>query len=101
MNHLGLTLEIGLSVVWLVLGFILGWFTNWYFYKKQREENEATMKILAQLDQYKDAEIRLGNDKRGKIIKNPDGSIGIAWTQVLKETMSLNESVDKQKKVGS
>lgn len=56
------------------------------------------MKILTQFDQYLDAEIRLGNDRRGKIIKNPDGTIGIAWTQVLNEAMALNESVDKQKK---
>lgn len=97
-NHLELALEIGLAVLWVVFGFILGWFTNWHFYKKQRKENEAAMEILRQLNGYKDAEIRLGNDKRGKIIKNPDGTIGIAFTQVISDAMSISESAVKQKK---
>ena len=93
-----LTLEISLSVLWLVAGFILGWFTNWHFYKKQRKENEAAMSVLEQLDQYKDAEIRLGNDRRGRIIKNPNGTIGITWSVVLSETMSICESATGEKK---
>ena len=47
------------------------------------------MEILKQLDQYKDAEIRLGNDNRGKIIRNSNGTIGIAWSVVVSEAISL------------
>ena len=75
--------EIVLWVLGLVIGFILGWFTNWYFYRKQRKEGEASTAILKSLQDKADVEIRLGNDKRGRIIKNPDGTYGIAWKQEL------------------
>ena len=50
------------------------------------------------LQQKNDAEIRLGNDKRGKIIKNPDGTYGIAWKVELTETFGLRDSATGQKR---
>jgi preprotein translocase subunit YajC len=72
--------ETALWLLGLVLSFILGWFTNWYFYRKQRKEGESAMKVLEQLQQYNDTVTRLGNDKRGKIIKSDNGTYGIVWT---------------------
>ena len=88
--------EIGLSLLWIVIGFILGWFTNWYFYKKQRKENEASAEILKQLRQYVGAQIRLGNDKRGKIIENPDKTIAIRWTIAFSSNATLTDNPNNQ-----
>jgi len=82
-------LEIFLWLLSIVVSFILGWFTNWYFFRKQRKEGESAMKILEQLRQYNDTVVRLGNDKRGKIIKNEKGTYGIAWTVAPNESMSM------------
>jgi type II secretory pathway pseudopilin PulG len=71
--------DIALWILGLILSFILGFFTSWYFHRKQRKENEANAEVLKQIQQYVDAEIRLGNDKRGKIVKRPDGTIAIDW----------------------
>ena len=71
--------DIALWISGLILSFVLGLFTSWYFDLKQRKENEANAEVLKQIQQYVDAEIRLGNDKRGKIVKRPDGTIGIDW----------------------
>ena len=71
--------KFGLWIVGLIIAFILGWFTNWYFYKKQHKENEASAEILKQIRQYVGTQIRLGNDKRGKIVEREDGTIAIDW----------------------
>ena len=90
--------EIILWILGLPIAFVLGWFTNWYFYKKQRKEGEAITQILKRVEQQQDAEIRLGNDKRGKLIKNQDGTIGIAWIQTNVETVTLTAEASGQKK---
>jgi len=61
--------EIVLWFLGLILGFILGFFANWFFYRKQRKESEANAEVLKQIRQYVGAQIRLGNDKRGKIVQ--------------------------------
>lgn len=78
-------LEIVLWVLGIVIGFILGWLTNWHFYKKQRDEGKSAIDILKQLQQFNDTVVRLGKDKRGKIIRNENGTYGIAWEIVLRE----------------
>ena len=95
-----LVYEVGLWVASVVISFILGWFTNWFFYRKQRKEGEANTEILKQLQSYNNAEIRLGNDKRGKIVKREDGTYGIAWIQQLKEqvTVTATPRVEVEKK---
>jgi len=79
-------------------GFILGFFANWYFYRKQRKESEANAEVLKQIRQYVGAQIRLGNDKRGKIVQNPDGTIAIAWHVNLSETLTVSDKVSTEKK---
>jgi type II secretory pathway pseudopilin PulG len=81
--------EMLLWVMSIILSFVLGWLTNWYFYRKQRNEGKSAMKILEQLQQYNDTLIRLGNDKRGRIIRNKDGTYAIAWSVELKESISV------------
>jgi len=83
------SLEISLWLLSITISFVLGWFTNWYFYRKQRKEGQSAMKILEQIQQYNDTVIRLGNDKRGKIIKNKDGTYAIAWSIEVKESISM------------
>jgi hypothetical protein len=90
------TWELVLWATGLAIGFILGWLTNLYFYKKQSEENKANAETLKQLEQYIDGQIRVGNDKRGKIVKRPDGTIGIDWQVNISETAS--ESVKAELK---
>lgn len=82
----------------MILGFVLGFIANWYFYRKQRKENEANTKILKQIRQYVGAQIRLGNDKRGKIVQNPDGTIAIEWHVNLSETFTVSDKVSEKKK---
>jgi preprotein translocase subunit YajC len=82
-------LEIFLWLLSIVLSSILGWFTNWHFFRKQRKEGKSAMEILEQLRQHDDAVVRLGNDKRGKIIKNENGTYGIAWTLARSESVSV------------
>ncbi len=84
--------EIILWILGIAFAFILGWLTNYYFYWKQRKEGEANTAILKSLQDKADAEIRLGNDNRGKIIKNSNGTYGIAWKQEIVETLSLTDS---------
>lgn len=95
-----LTFEIGLWLLGLVIGFILGWFTNWYFYKKQRKESEAQANILKQIRQYVGAQIRLGDNKRGKIVENPDGTIAIEWYADLSSSITLSAGVNVEVKKG-
>jgi hypothetical protein len=90
--------EIALWILGIPIAFVLGWFTNWFFYRKQREEGKANTAILQGLQQKADAEIRLGNDKRGKIIKNPDGTYGIAWQVSISETIGMSDEASGQKK---
>jgi hypothetical protein len=90
--------EMLLWILSLAISFVLGWLTNWYFYRKQVKEGEANTAILRGLQQKADAEVRLGNDKRGKIIKNPDGTYAVAWKVEIKETLGLSESSGAQKK---
>jgi len=85
-----LSYEIVLSVTSLIIGVILGWLTNWHFYKKQSKENEANAETLKQLGQYADAQIRVGNDKRGKIVKRPDGTIAIEWQVDLSSSVTVD-----------
>ena len=68
-----LIFEIGLSIINLVIGIIVGW----YLYRRQQKESKAIINDLKFLVQKGDAEIRLGNDKIGKIVKRPDGTIAI------------------------
>jgi len=93
-------LEVIFFLLSLVFGFILGFFANWYFYKKQHKENEAITEVLKRIEQHNDVEIRLGNDKRGKIVKRPDGTIAIDWKIELKEpvTVSATPRVEVEKK---
>ena len=95
------------EVALAILTFILGLFLSWYFYRKERKENEklrkqneANAEIIKQLRQYIGAKIRLGNDKRGKIVERPDGTIAIDWTIELKEpvTVSATPRVEVEKK---
>jgi len=88
-----LSFEIGLWILGLVIGFILGWLTNLYFYRKQRKETEAYAEFLKQIRQYVGAKISLGNDKRGKIIENPDKTIAIRWTRDISSDAELTHSV--------
>lgn len=67
----------------IVLGFILGYITNWYFYRKQSKENKADSELLKQIRQYVGAEIRKGNDQNAKIVENPDGTIHIETSRNL------------------
>jgi len=92
--------EIALWLLGLILSFILGFFTSWYFYRKQRKENEANAEVLKQIQQYVDAEIRLGNDKRGRIVKRPDGTIAIDWKIKLMESVGVSATpkVEVEKK---
>ena len=73
-------LEIFLWLLSIILSFILGWFTNWHFYRKQRREGQSAMRTLEQLKQFNDTVVRLGKDERGKIIKTKDGTYAIAWS---------------------
>lgn len=88
-------LEVILWFLSLILGFILGWLTNWYFYRKQLKENEVSTEILKQLKQHDDAEIRLGDDKRGKIVKNKEGNIAIVWSVDCSEKLSISDGTNK------
>jgi type II secretory pathway pseudopilin PulG len=90
-------------VLWLlglIFSFILGLFTNWYFDRKQHRQNKANAEVLKQLRQYAGAQIRLGDDKRGKIVERPDGTIALDWTIELKEpvTVSATPRVEVEKK---
>ncbi len=89
-------LEIGLWILGLIIGFILGWLTNLHFYRKQRKETESSAELLKQLRQFVGAQIRLGNDKRGKIIENPDKTIAIRWTLDISSNAELTDSLDSQ-----
>jgi len=71
---------------------------SFYFYRKGRKESKANAEILKQLRQYNGAVIRLGNDKRGKIVERPDGTIAIDWYVTISETLSLNDKVTTKKK---
>ena len=92
--------EMGLWILSLIVSFALGWFTNWHFYQKQRKESKADAEILKQIRQYVGAQIRLGHDKRGKIIENPRGTIGIAWQVNIPETSGISANADAQKMEG-
>jgi hypothetical protein len=89
-----LTYEIVLWFLGLIIGFILGWLTNWYFYKKQRKENEPSAEILEQLRQYVGAQIRLGEDKKGKIVERPDGTIAVDWQEKFKEIAVIRDTFE-------
>jgi preprotein translocase subunit YajC len=78
--------EIIFWILSIIVSFILGYLTNWYFYRKQQKETKANSEVLKQLKQHSDAEILLGNDKRGKIVKKQDGTITIDWTVELVES---------------
>jgi hypothetical protein len=92
--------EIALWLLGLVLSFISGFFISLYFHRKQRKENEANAEVLRQIRQYVDAEIRLGKDKRGKIVKRPDGTIAIDWKMELMASVetSATPKVEVEKK---
>lgn len=49
------------------------------------------MRLLEQIQQYNDTVTRLGNDKRGRIIKNKDGTYAIAWSVEVKESISMRD----------
>lgn len=86
--------EIVFGILGIVIGFLLGWLTNWFFYKEQRKDGEANTKILQGLQQKGDTEIRRGNDERGKIIKNPDGTYAIEWTVKAEGKIGLVGTLD-------
>ena len=88
-----LAYEIVLWVVGLIIGFILGWLTNWYFYNKQRKENELNSLTLKQIRQYIGAQIRVGDDKRGKIVERPDGTVTVNWQVNVSESIGISDSV--------
>jgi preprotein translocase subunit YajC len=92
--------ELGLWAASLAIGFILGFFTNWYFYRKQREEGKSSIEILRQLRQFNDTVVRLGKDERGKIVKRPDGTIAIDWKIELMESVGVSATpkVEVEKK---
>jgi hypothetical protein len=89
-----LTYEIVLWLLGLIIGFILGWLTNWYFYRKQQKETKPIIDDLKFLVQKGDAEIRLGNDKRGKIVKKSDGSIAIDWQANFTEGAAMRDTFE-------
>jgi uncharacterized protein YneF (UPF0154 family) len=92
--EMDLTYEIALWALGLVVGFILGWLTNWYFYKKQLKENEVNSLTLKQIRQYIGAQIRVGDDKRGKIVERPDGTIAVNWQVNVSEFLGASASVE-------
>ncbi len=83
-------MDLMIDIVLLILGFVLGFVANWYFYRKQRKENEANTEVLKQIRQYIGAQIRLGNDKSGKIVQRKDGTIAIDWTLEFTEKVGVN-----------
>jgi len=77
----------------LVVSFVLGWFTNWYFYKKELRKSEAGSRLLKEIRQFVGAQIRLGNDKRGRIVENPDGTIAIEWHVDLSASVTTKSEI--------
>ena len=91
-------MDLVFDIVLLILGFVLGFLANWYFYRKERKESKANAEFMKQIRQYVGAVIRLGNDKRGKIVERPDGTIAIDWRVTLSETLSISDKVSTKKK---
>jgi type II secretory pathway pseudopilin PulG len=86
--------ELVLWVLGIVVSFILGFFTSWFFDQKQRKESRANAKILKELRQYANAEIRIGDSKDGKIVEKSDGTIAIEWKKEFTDSMGLSDSVE-------
>lgn len=81
-------------VLWflgIIIGFILGFLTSLYFDRRQRKENEKDAKTLKELRQFANAQIRIGNNKDGKIIENSDGTIAIVWKKEPSETLGVSD----------
>jgi type II secretory pathway pseudopilin PulG len=91
---LGLKLAIDELVLWIlgiIVSFILGFLTSWFFYRKQRKDTVANAKVLKELRQYVNAQIRIGDNKDGKIIENSDGTIAIEWKKELNQSAGVSD----------
>ena len=96
--------ELVLWILGIIMSFILGFFTSWFFDRKQRKENKANAKILKELRQFANAQIRVGDSKDGKIVENLDGTIAIVWKKEFTDSVGLSDSFEvvlkKGKKTG-
>ena len=83
-------MDLVFDIVFLIMGFVLGFLANWYFYRKGRKESKANAEFLKQIRQHVGAMIRLGDDKRGKIVEREDGTIAVDWKLELKESIGVS-----------
>ena len=80
-------------IVSFLLGFLASWIASWYFYRKERKDTMANAKILKELRQYANAQIRIGDNKNGKIVERSDGTIAIDWNQKINDSMVISDSL--------
>lgn len=86
--------ELILWILGIIASFVLGFFTSWFFDRKQRSENRANAKILKELRQFANAQIRIGDSKDGKIVENQDGTIAIVWKKEFTDSVGISDSFE-------
>jgi type II secretory pathway pseudopilin PulG len=86
--------ELVIWILGIVVSFILGFLTSWFFDQKQRKENRANDKILKELRQFANAQIRIGDSKDGKIVENLDGTIAIVWKKEFTDSVGISDSFE-------
>jgi hypothetical protein len=74
-------LNIAIELALFFSGIIIGWIITIYYHRKQEIQSKATDEIVRQLRQHAGAQIRVGNEKQGKIVERSDGSIVVEWSR--------------------
>lgn len=83
---------------WLLVGAtVILVFASFMITKQRRIEIGKLLKQGEILESLLGAMVRTKDDKRGKIVKNDDGSYAVHWTLNLSEKLSICDTVDKKK----
>jgi len=86
-----------------VVGIVIGIVVAWIFYYRTKADLDVLKRNVATVEGWIQAGYRIEDDtartgvRRGRIVKSPDGTIGVHWNVELRESLRIEAKPTAEK----